>query len=232
MAQSRLGKDAILVPIGTTAERPSSPEAGEIRFNTDENEFEGYDGTQWDSIVRGATTPIGGYVFVQSNLTGAEAPDSETHILLTAGEDGVGEYNQGKLTNESVSGSAPLVVATAEIADAESPMNGQTVQLVNTENRYLMPGTSPGAVAFDQMQQITGRASAQGLTRQFTDIGDGRTDGVFNFSESPFNNANPRHSGARSVGELNFNSADSPDARTGDHTSPKNIEVTVYMRIL
>ena len=50
MAQSRLGKDAILVPIGPTAERPSSPEAGEIRFNTDENEFEGYDGTEWDSI--------------------------------------------------------------------------------------------------------------------------------------------------------------------------------------
>ena len=53
MAQSRLGQNAILVPIGTTAERPSSPEAGEIRFNTDLDTFEGYDGFSWGSIGRG-----------------------------------------------------------------------------------------------------------------------------------------------------------------------------------
>ena len=50
-----------IVPIGTTAERPSSPEAGEIRFNTDENEFEGYDGNDWGVIrsdEKQATVPI------------------------------------------------------------------------------------------------------------------------------------------------------------------------------
>ena len=41
------------MPIGTTAERPSSPEAGEIRFNTDLDTFEGYDGFSWGSIGRG-----------------------------------------------------------------------------------------------------------------------------------------------------------------------------------
>ena len=53
MAQSRLGKDAILVPIGTTAERPSSPQVGEIRFNTDSEAFEGYDGFEWGAIGSG-----------------------------------------------------------------------------------------------------------------------------------------------------------------------------------
>ena len=50
-----------IVPIGTTAERPSSPNAGEIRFNTDENEFEGYDGNDWGVIrsdEKQATVPI------------------------------------------------------------------------------------------------------------------------------------------------------------------------------
>ena len=50
-----------IVPIGTTAERPSSPKAGEIRFNTDENEFEGYDGNDWGVIrsdEKQATVPI------------------------------------------------------------------------------------------------------------------------------------------------------------------------------
>ena len=58
MAQSRLGQDAILVPIGTTAERPSSPKAGEIRFNTDLSTFEGYDGSVWGG--GGATVTVTG----------------------------------------------------------------------------------------------------------------------------------------------------------------------------
>jgi len=61
MARSRLGRDAILVPIGTTTERPSPPETGQIRFNTDEDEFEGYDGTQWDSI--GGGPPAGALMY-------------------------------------------------------------------------------------------------------------------------------------------------------------------------
>jgi len=175
------------------------------------------------------TTPIGGYVFVQSNPTGAEAPDPETHILLTAGEDGPGEYNEGKLTNESVSGSAPLVEATAEIADSESPMNGQAVQLVNTENRYLMPGTSPGSVAFDQMQQITGSFG------RYTSGNEGSSEGARiegAFSDTEFLGTNEhRGTGSRSRHLSDFNSANSPDARTGDHTNVKHIEVTVYQRI-
>ena len=62
MAQSRLGKDAILVPIGTTGERPASPQAGEVRFNTDLDSFEGYDGTAWGNIGGGAEGPPGDQV--------------------------------------------------------------------------------------------------------------------------------------------------------------------------
>jgi len=177
------------------------------------------------------TTPIGGYVFVQSNLTGAEAPDPETHILLTAGEDGPGEYNEGKLASESVSGSAPLVVATAEIASAESPMNGQTVQLVNTENRYLMPGTSPGTVAFDQMQQITGgiELTSSGSGEGFVARGSGT--GAISPTSETLISANVSTAGGTRGRGFELDSANSPDARTGDHTSPKHNEVTVYMRI-
>ena len=41
---------ATVFPKGTTAERPVSPEAGYIRFNTDGNIVETYDGTSWLSI--------------------------------------------------------------------------------------------------------------------------------------------------------------------------------------
>jgi len=39
-----------IIPIGTTAQRPASPEAGMIRFNTDENAVEFYDGTEWKAL--------------------------------------------------------------------------------------------------------------------------------------------------------------------------------------
>lgn len=38
---------AALLPSGTTAQRPSSPTAGMVRFNTDELEYEVFNGTQW-----------------------------------------------------------------------------------------------------------------------------------------------------------------------------------------
>lgn len=38
---------AIILPVGTTAERPSPAVVGMFRFNSDESQFEGYNGTEW-----------------------------------------------------------------------------------------------------------------------------------------------------------------------------------------
>ena len=43
------GTDAIQIPKGTDAERPT-PESGMRRFNTTSAEFEGYNGTEWGAI--------------------------------------------------------------------------------------------------------------------------------------------------------------------------------------
>ena len=42
MAETKLGQDAVTLPVGTTAQRPANPEAGMIRFNTDTGQVEGY----------------------------------------------------------------------------------------------------------------------------------------------------------------------------------------------
>ena len=39
---------AVKVPLGTTAERPEFPENGQIRYNTDLNEFEFYVNNAWE----------------------------------------------------------------------------------------------------------------------------------------------------------------------------------------
>jgi len=57
-----------VIPTGTTAERPSTPVAGYLRFNETDNVFEGYDGTEWGSIGGGGVS----YTFHTANYT-AEA---------------------------------------------------------------------------------------------------------------------------------------------------------------
>jgi len=46
--------DSILIPVGTTAQRPTGA-TGYLRFNSDTTSFEGYNGTAWGSIGGGAT---------------------------------------------------------------------------------------------------------------------------------------------------------------------------------
>lgn len=187
--------------------------------------------------TNGGGTPIGGYVTVQTDLTGAEEPDPETHIKLEAGLTGTGEYNEGKLGSESVTGSAPLVEATAEIVDAESPLNGQIVHLLETERRFLRAGLA-GTVENDQMQRIMGSIS-------FVNRVDGliiaqNQSGAFGLIGATVggNDSNgqiQRTSGTFPMSATRFNSASSPDARasstTDGETRAKNIGVSVYMRI-
>jgi hypothetical protein len=58
------GTGFMLIPKGTTAERPVSPVNGEIRYNTTTNQFEGYQGGEWGQLGGGATGGGGDEVFV------------------------------------------------------------------------------------------------------------------------------------------------------------------------
>jgi len=59
----------LLIPSGTTAQRPVSPTAGEIRFNTSVNQFEGYANGTWGQLGGGATGAGGDTVFVENSKT-------------------------------------------------------------------------------------------------------------------------------------------------------------------
>ena len=48
------GTNSITVPNGTTAQRDGTPASGMLRFNSNTNEFEGYDGTAWGEIGGGS----------------------------------------------------------------------------------------------------------------------------------------------------------------------------------
>ena len=76
---------ALRVPVGDESERPSA-EAGQIRFNTDTNVFEGYDGTNWiqlhgvvdldrDTSVTAELTPGANDNTIRFNVGGATVAD-------------------------------------------------------------------------------------------------------------------------------------------------------------
>ena len=63
---------ALKVPIGSTAERPGAPENGQVRYNTDLNEFEFYVNNAWEeaSTMRPNTITI-------QNLGAGDAVEQE-----------------------------------------------------------------------------------------------------------------------------------------------------------
>ena len=61
------GTGFMLIPKGTTAERPVSPVNGEIRYNTTTAQFEGYQGGAWGQLGGGATGAGGDEVFVENS---------------------------------------------------------------------------------------------------------------------------------------------------------------------
>jgi hypothetical protein len=62
------GTGFMLIPKGTTAERPAVPVNGEIRYNTTTSQFEGYQGGAWGQLGGGATGGGGDEVFQENSL--------------------------------------------------------------------------------------------------------------------------------------------------------------------
>ena len=60
---------AVQIPSGTTAQRPTSPTAGDLRFNSDTSSAEIYNGTSFTSVGGGATGGGSDACFYENDLT-------------------------------------------------------------------------------------------------------------------------------------------------------------------
>ena len=63
------GTGALTVPVGTTAQEPSTPAAGMLRFNSTTTSFEGYNGFAWAPVGGGATGAGGDQIFYNTGQT-------------------------------------------------------------------------------------------------------------------------------------------------------------------
>lgn len=168
-----------------------------------------------------ASQPIGVPIPVFDIAPPPPTDQSYRYIKLTAGLTGAGDYNEGVLTGESVSGSAPLITATAVIDMATSPLHGQTVHLINTERRVVRAGSS-GTVQNDAIQNITGNLGF------VVGPNDGTSDGPF--IQTSFAASIGQGGTGLAGAAISFNTENA--VRTDNETRPRNIGATYFMRIL
>ena len=149
------------------------------------------------------------------------------YILLSEGLDGAGQYNDGILINETITGSGVERQVTAEINLPASPLHGQVIHLINSERSHLRPSETAGVFEQDQMQRITGNVPANGEITQ-------RVVGAFSQSGA----TSPIVDGVgigNAAGNLEFNSANSPGSRTSattdGETRVKSVSAIYFLRV-
>ena len=164
------------------------------------------------AVVSWLSRAVGEVINVFDERPGAITPPTDDsrfrYIKLTAGLTGVGQYNNGALVSEAVSGSSPYVTATAAIGLAGSPLNGQVVNLINTERRYLRAGSS-GTLRDDQI-----KAHTHAIPAVSTTSGSGGSAGL-----------------TRNLGSAAPVGPDATSSFGGDETRVREIGISYYMRI-
>lgn len=132
------GTGAIVVPDGTTGERPTSV-AGMIRFNTDDARFEAYDGVAWGGLA-GSVIDVDRDTYIIAE-TSAGADNDELHFY-TANTEAFIVSNSGVITttsNDLQLGSASGIINSGNtiITNVRSPVNGKDVVTKNyLENEF------------------------------------------------------------------------------------------------
>ena len=96
------GTGSLTIPVGTTAERPTSPAQGMIRRNTTDSAFEGYTGTAWAPLGGGAT---GG---------GSDAWVVETDQTVTTSYE-LGSGKHGTTVSPTINSGATVTVPSGAI---------------------------------------------------------------------------------------------------------------------
>ena len=148
------GIGSLKLPVGTTAQRPTAV-AGKVRYNSDTNSFEGYNGTNW--IVLNGVQDLDG----DTNITAELTPGANDNII---------RFNIAGSTIASLTSSqfnAPRVAVDQIIVD------GDTISTLSGNTDLNLDAHGSGSVVFDNAIAI-----------KDTTITNTVTDGVLTFAQS------------------------------------------------
>ncbi len=167
----------MILPKGTTAQRPGSPANGMIRYNTDTNVFEAYDG-KW------------------TELGGVYDDDRDTYITpeLTPGadDDTIRFYAGGSLVADVTE--QRFDIKKLEVDDIS--VSGNTLQTITTNQNLVLTANGGGFVSIENFSfngnQITNNVDGAVTTLKQVGTGYFKVDGQGGFVIPVGNNAN-RH---------------------------------------
>ena len=125
---------SIRIPVGNTAQRPGTAATGQIRFNSQLNRFEGYNGAAWKNIGGVIDADQDTYIEVDNPL------DNDTIKFFTDGTERVSIDNTGKLTIEGDAEIKGNLVLGGNITLGDADTDGINI---NSEfNNSLIPNVT------------------------------------------------------------------------------------------
>ena len=185
---------ALRLPIGTEAQRPGTPESGQIRYNSDLEIFEGYNGTNW--IQLHGVIDLDRDTYVTAELT----PGANDNIIrFVVQNNTIVDIDSDKLN-------APKVTVD------DIQIDGNVISTVTADTDLVFRANGTGKVVFDNFgindNVITNTVSNSVTEFQNTGNGYVKFAGTFGMV-LPVGDATNRPDPAyREVGMLRFNSAD------------------------
>lgn len=126
---------ALVLPVGTVAERPGTAEQGMIRYNSDDTTFEGYDGTAWGSL--GGVKDVDQDTYIQAETS--PGADNDELDFYTGGVERMTIDSTGQIT--AAAGYAPTnaqdLVTLDYVNNQSSPTAGTPTDGSWQDGAYL-----------------------------------------------------------------------------------------------
>ena len=136
------GSDGIIIPVGTSAQRSSNALKGEIRFNTDTQTYEGYDGNNWGSL--GGMTDVDQDTKITSE--DSAGVDNDELKFFTAGDERLRILADGHISasgnitssaNLKIHGTGSLTRVESTTLSVNTPLTSSTAIFTNNiQNGY------------------------------------------------------------------------------------------------
>lgn len=221
----------VVEPISRTNELPTA-DCGDVYI--DARGWFRWNGTTYvaDTRQQWLSRAVGEIIYLDDSIAGVAVPPTNDpgfrYVRLTAAH----AYNSGVLSGETVSGSAPLVVATAVVNLAGSPINGRTIRLLNTEGRITRPSASAGALQDDALQQFAAVLDLRRLDAGGSLVTGWSGAASQNPGSGPAQSRIPSEGGAVLSSDRLTIDPSIGSARTSNETRMRNVGVTAFMRIL
>ena len=158
--------DAMLVPVGTTAQRPTAAE-GLFRYNSDDDKFEGYTAAGWGAIAGSGGGSSS--TFLKQELTGNGSTTAFTLNASVTSEDNLIVFNEGVFQRQD-----SYAATGTTITFGTAPANGNKLVVYQMETGVV--GVAP------VVDTMTGDGSDTTLTLSTTPASENQTfltvDGV------------------------------------------------------